>query len=104
MRVEVAIPNPDDPLQREVWVFRSDSCNMILDTYARQSRQSNRHKWKGDLWNSFDERRYSGGSNLPRPTEIPAEVIEAAYVEHDRMMRGGRLYIGWHDSKHEVKK
>lgn len=104
MMIDVEIPNADDPLQREVWCFRSDTSNLILTSYKRQSRQSNRHKWKGDIWNSFDERRYASGSNLPRPTEIPAHVVELAYQEHDRLMRKGRLFIGWHESNYEVKK
>ena len=59
-----------------------------LTRYMEGSRPTKRHKLKGKQWCSSDERHYY--SALPRPTEIPADVIDEAMKQIEV-----KVSIGW---------
>ena len=70
-------------LERKVWKFNCkwddgywrESCPISarLVYYGEETRATSRHKWRGEFWDSDDERRYH--SRLKRPTEIPPDVL-----------------------------
>lgn len=72
-------------LERKVWKFsfqwssgyssngpRPISVRLVY--YGEETRPSRRHKWRGEFWDSDDERRYH--SKIERPKEVPADVLE----------------------------
>jgi len=81
----------DDGLSREKWEFRHTGQMLVLSYYAIERRDNAKGRFKAaerlDRWVAMDERPYNSG--LPRPTEIPPDVIrEAASFDLD-------INIGW---------
>lgn len=68
-----------DDLNREVWVFYYlDNAGMVLDRWAREQRETKRHKWKAS---HFDKtvwtRTVTRDNRIERP-EPPQHVIDEA--------------------------
>lgn len=71
-------------LERKVWKFHAAWNNGYGSTpepiavrllyYGEETRLSRRHKWRGEFWDSSDERRYH--SKIERPKDVPADVLE----------------------------
>lgn len=99
MHIEVERIDPEDKFRRKVWFFDYNDYHrgLRLVRYAEQTRQSNRHKWQGDVWNSYDERPYI--SKLPRPVEIPGDIIKDAYNQILDVIINRPVYIGWFNDK-----
>ncbi|QIW87581.1 hypothetical protein Ab1vBOLIVR4_gp64 [Agrobacterium phage OLIVR4] len=103
----IEITHNETPLSRELYVFDHQpgyfgSFGTRLLKYSKQERETTRHKFKGNAWNSDDERK-PFGSQLDRPSEIPAEVLEklkAALIDEVLSMP---LYFGWFNDKHVYK-
>lgn len=94
--------DPEDNQRRESWEFDTGyQHGLRLTMYAIQTRQSNRHKWKGKFWDSSDERSYH--SALERPSTIPDDVIIEAREKFVEEMMKVPVYIGWFDEKYAVK-
>ena len=92
MKIEIEHPATDG-LSRQLWVFDTRDCGMVLWEYLEQTRPSTRHKFRGGRWDRSDERRYH--SSLPRPTSIPDWVVaEAAWVMRERPIS---VFIGSYD-------
>lgn len=84
----------EDRLARTMWEFRHSGDLLVLTRFANEERKTTRHKWTGKFWSSNDERP---PWNLPRPTEIPQWVQQAA-------LEGivFRVAIGWANEKYVV--
>ena len=87
-------PAPDGK-SRQVWSFSVNkdwgAVSICLNSYCIQRRVGKgrfSNATPPDRWQSCDERRYSSG--LPRPTEIPADVMDEAKAQV-----AFRFYIGW---------
>lgn len=93
------------PLSRELYVFDHNAWQRgtRLVTYAQQTRETTRHKFKGPAWNSDDERRYSNGSQLARPTAIPGEVLESLKKELIDEVLSMTLFVGWFNPNNVYK-
>ena len=82
----------EDGLSARVWQFKTsggyDGLYLMLVRYMEGTRPTKRHKLQGDQWYSGDERSYC--SPLPRPTEIPADVIDDAMRQIEV-----KVSIGW---------
>lgn len=102
----IEISHNETPLSRELYVFEHNAWERgtRLVTYAQQTRETTRHKFKGPAWNSNDERIYMNGSQLVRPTEIPAEVLEKLKKELIDEVLSMKLYMGWYNPKHVYRK
>lgn len=100
MHIEIERIDPEDKFRRRAWFFEWNEYHrgVCLTSYHEQTRQSNRHKWQGEHWTNFDERSYV--SKLPRPVEIPADVMDELYVEITRRVIATPVYIGWYSEKH----
>lgn len=81
----------DNGLEAEIWRFDSFRGWFVLREYMRGSRETTRHKFRGPKWDSSDERRPN--SQLERPTEIPADVVEEAHALHHQ--KHIPVTIGW---------
>ena len=96
MKIEIEHPATDG-LSRQLWVFDTRDCGIVLWEYSEQTRPSTRHKFIGGRWDRSDERRYH--SSLPRPTSIPDWVVaEAARVMREQPIS---VFIGWPVSEHK---
>lgn len=75
-----------------MWEFRAsggyDGVYLTLTRYMEGTRPTRRHKLKGEMWDSSDERSYH--SKLPRPTSIPDDVIAEAMTQLQV-----KVSIGW---------
>jgi len=82
----------DDFMSVRMWEFQTsggyDGLYLCLVRYMEGSRPTKRHKLKGEQWYSMDERSYC--SKLPRPTSIPADVIDEAMRQIEV-----KVSIGW---------
>lgn len=101
----IEISHNATPLTRELYVFEHNAWERgtRLASYAQQTRATTRHKFKGPAWNSSDERRYPNGSQLPRPMEIPGEVLESLKKELIDEVLSMTLFIGWYNPLHVYK-
>lgn len=102
----IEISHNATPLTRELYVFDHNAWHRgtRLVLYAQQTRETTRHKFKGPAWNSDDERRYSNGSQLDRPTKIPTEVLEKLKAALINDVLSMTLYVGWFNEKHVYRK
>lgn len=102
---KIAILHKETPLSRDLYVFDHNAWQRgtRLVTYAQQTRETTRHKFKGPAWNSDDERRYNGGSQLPRPTEIPVTVLAELRERLKHEVLSMQLYVGWFHPDHVLK-
>jgi hypothetical protein len=85
-------------LERKLWSFDSDlrhsgKFSLRLVGYFEQTRATKRHKFTGKKWSYFDERHHY--SNLPRPTEIPSDVLVEAISELQNRVKAATVYIGF---------
>ena len=76
----IAITVDIDPLTREVWAFRAGfyigGCEIYLESFARDSRVSTRHrKWNRALDGTW-ERKNARDSTCARPDVTPALAAE----------------------------
>jgi hypothetical protein len=78
-----------DGLSARVWEFSPSLGYLRLTFYMEGHRPTARHKFRGDSWNSTDERSYA--SPLKRPTSIPRDVAEEAL----RQVPPPKVTIGW---------
>jgi hypothetical protein len=101
----IEISHNATPLSRELYVFDHHAWyrGTRLAIYAQQTRETTRHKFKGPAWKSDDERIYMNGSQLVRPTEIPAEVLEKLKKELIDEVLSMKLYMGWFNPDHVYK-
>lgn len=98
-RFDIERVDPSDPHKREKWEFEmGQQTGLRLTMYAVQTRQSNRHKWKGKFWDCMDERSYH--SSLPRPKKIPNEVVSEAKAKLAEYVVSLPVYIGWYSDAH----
>lgn len=104
MQIEIERLDKNDPHRRALWCFEWNEYHrgVCLTSYHEQTRQTNRHKWKGELWTNFDERQYV--SKLSRPVSIPADVMDELYVEITRQVIATPVYIGWYNEKHKTER
>lgn len=82
----------EDGLSAKIWEFSLpySSNGIVLHAYTEGTRDTKRHKFKGRFWHSSDERT----ATLPRPTEIPAWVIDEAVAQ-----LSVPVFIGWTNDK-----
>ncbi|AFH19758.1 hypothetical protein F406_gp057 [Agrobacterium phage 7-7-1] len=101
----IEISHNATPLSRELYVFDHNAWQRgtRLVSYAQQTRATTRHKFKGPVWDSNDERIYMNGSQLARPTEIPGEVLESLKKELIDEVLSMTLFVGWFNEKHVYK-
>jgi hypothetical protein len=85
----------DDGLSVRRWSFSLWSNDLVLRDYVEGTRPTKRHKIKGKGWYADDERSYR--SELPRPTDIPDDVIDEAV----RQIQIG-VFIGWTRPEHLI--
>ena len=84
----------EDGLSREAWQFGfsggNDTTVLVLRSYGIERRKAARGRFARarESWNSMDERSYY--LSLPRPAEIPDDVVREAIG----MVRIG-VNIGW---------
>lgn len=93
MRVEIEHNVSDDKLSRELWEFKIETGYIKLEAFYIQSRPSTRHKFKGQKWDSMDERRYN--SALSRPLSIPENVLLDAKKAWADAIGSVPIFIGW---------
>ncbi|AHJ10770.1 hypothetical protein P106B_87 [Rhizobium phage vB_RglS_P106B] len=89
------------PLSRDLWVFDySETYGFRLVEYRQEKRQTTRHKWVAEKWDSMDERRYN--SALDRPTAIPENVLLWARLEMIKRIKEADVYIGWFNEESKL--
>ena len=91
----------EDGMTRKAWEFEFGTRGLRLLEYREQTRKTIRHKWKGPIWTWMDERDYQ--SKLPRPVSIPADVVEEARDEAEKILRQMPIFIGWFSTDHIMK-
>jgi hypothetical protein len=83
----------EDRLSAKIWWFTTHSGHLVLRSYMDGSRATTRHKYRGKAWSNCDER----SASLPRPTDIPDDVIDEAIL-HIKI----DVYIGWSAMKYKI--
>ena len=78
-RTEIVRANPDNALEQQVWVFTMVDSDLTVDHYARQTKESTRHrKWiSGDEYSRLNPSRYCTlikEEEVPMPEEVKAEA------------------------------
>lgn len=87
-----------DDFQRKVWFFDigEDGLVVRLYRYAEQERSTRRHKFEGNAWN-YDQRARNWDC-LPKPKEIPHDILDEAIEEMVRIARNPIIYIGYRNN------
>jgi len=97
MRFEIELVSADK-LTRKLWVFNSRYNEIVLEQYHEQARATTRHKFKGPLWSSMDERSYY--SKLGRPKGLP-DWVRAEAEKRARDVETV-FYVGWFNEESRI--
>jgi hypothetical protein len=101
--MQIEVTHNETELSRDFYRFYWSEGNGFRFTFfSTQTRATKRHKWTGPFWDSDDERGYH--SKLPRPADISPEVLRLAMVLASEQVMASKVFIGWYNVDHELKR